>query len=131
MTPFSKKALLLSLTGLLLGCAAADSAEPSADEAQPVVQEASQALTSPGYGSVAWEELSPAPPGGALSNLKANLPLLQGRGVALVLHWPSTKLSDAARWDIVSDARARGIPVYPWLTLPNGSDADNAPGSAN
>jgi len=123
--------MLVAVASTALGCAGADSSQIGPENDEGDLQVSSQALTSPGFGSVAWEELTPTPAGGTLANLKASLPLLQGRDIALVLHWPSTKLADAARWDIVNDARARGIRVFPWVTLPNGSAADNLPGASN
>jgi hypothetical protein len=75
---------------------------------------AAQALSATGYGSVAWEELD----GATLAELRANLPHLQGRDIALVLHWKAENLDDRARWDVVHDAVDRGIQVIPWLTLP-------------
>lgn len=73
-----------------------------------------QGLSATGYGSVAWEELD----GATLAELKSNLHHLAGRDIALVLHWKAENIDDPARWEVVHDAVSRGIPVQPWLTLP-------------
>ncbi|MFM2416485.1 MAG: hypothetical protein RL385_1208 [Pseudomonadota bacterium] len=85
-------------------------------------------LDSPGYGSVAFEELedsrlSDIAPGGP------HLHLLADRGLQLGLHWKSELLDDAARFAIVEAARGLGVKVHVWLTLPEGSADDHAPGS--
>jgi hypothetical protein len=122
-----------SLIGALwLGVAALHGCAPELDQAEPAeeqVEESSQALlSSPGFGVVAWEELVP---GGTIAELRANLGLLEGRGIVLQLHWKGENLDDAARWSLVQEARSRGIEVWPWLTLPDGTTADNVPGAAN
>jgi hypothetical protein len=87
---------------------------------------------SPGYGGVAFEELSANPPvGQRIQDAKDKLVLLQGRGIGVALHWKSDNLNDPARWSFVTEAVRLGIQVYPWLTLPEGTEADEVPGSPN
>jgi len=88
-----------------------------------------QAPGTPGFGSVAYEELDPLPEGGSLEDLTASLDRLQGLGVALMLHWTSEDIHDPRRWQVVAAAHARGIEVRPVLTLPEGSEADEDPAS--
>lgn len=121
-------ALVASMSGLIGGHT--DWSSGSVAPKDTVSTSKFQALTSPGYGTVAWEELGNVAPY-RLQDLKAQLGLLQGRGIALVLHWPSNDLDNPERWAVVADARSRGIPVYPWLTLPEGSAEDNLPSSPN
>jgi hypothetical protein len=85
-------------------------------------------LSSPGYGSVAFEELEDS----RLSDLAPGSPQLQllaDHGVQLGLHWKSELLEDAARFAIVEATGRLGVQVYVWLTLPEGSAEDHAPGS--
>lgn len=84
---------------------------------------------APAFGTVAFEELDPVPPGGSLDDLQRALPELSGRGIALGLHWKSERIDDPLRWRIVDEAIARGIAVHPVLTLPEGREEDEQPGS--
>jgi hypothetical protein len=115
----------ISLFGAMSGCAADVETSP-----EPVAASAN-ALSTAGYSSVAFEELTTAsgePVAGAtLADLANHLDLLKGRGIALVLHWKAETIDDPQRWDIVDAALARGIPVWPWLTLPE--DNPNDPSS--
>ena len=115
------RSLALALSLALPACSEPGPAETS--------QSFSQALpgANPGFGNVAYEELSPLPPGGSLTDLERSLAALQGRGISLGLHWRSDNLQDAHRWQIVAAATARGIEVRPVLTLPEGSEADENP----
>lgn len=97
--------LMLGLLAVISGCAAPRDAD---------VALKTEALSTSGYSNVAWEELD----GASIAELRTQLPLLQGRGIALVLQWKADNLDDAERWELVFDALDRGIPVYPWLTLP-------------
>jgi hypothetical protein len=103
---------LLAAVGLIGGCMA--SAEDIAGGDGEAVAVTTQALNTTGYGSVAWEELG----GATLQQLRDNLHLLEGRDIALVLHWKAENIDDQARWDLVHYAYSRGIAVQPWLTLP-------------
>jgi len=115
----------------------------SASEAGPDVQADAQQIAedagladagrfpmheSPGYGSVAFEEIEDS----RLADLSPGSPQLQllaGRGVNLTLHWKSELLDDPARFAIVEAAHGLGFQVYPWLTLPEGSAEDHMQGS--
>ncbi|MEY4581269.1 MAG: hypothetical protein RL701_5972 [Pseudomonadota bacterium] len=103
---------ILFRRALIVASAASISCLSESDVVEPALE--SEALTAAGFGSVAWEELD----GATVSQLKNQLPLLEGRGMALVLHWKAENLDDAERWTLVKAALARGIQVQPWLTLP-------------
>lgn len=73
--------------------------------------------------SGAWAEfMSPA-------DVRAALPLLEGRGVAVHMAWPAEEIGDAALSQIVRDAAEASVEVRPWLLL---AEADGYwPGSSN
>jgi hypothetical protein len=77
------------------------------------------ALSTTGYGAVAWEQLGDRSAVDQLAELKTQLPLLAGRDIALVLHWPSESVDLQERWEVVEEALRLGIRVVPWLTLPD------------
>ena len=115
-----------SLAVVLAFCASS-CAEPNASpHSAPTL---TQGGAEPVFGAVAFEEFQPAPPGGTMSELRRALPLLQAHGVALALHWKSDAMDDPQRWRVVDEALARGVPVYPVLTLPEGSERDEDPTS--
>lgn len=127
------KSLISLLSACVLGasCAAPESAE-AVNDTEIAEAQAKLGLPRPGYGMVAWEELaapagSPPLPNSTPSDLRANLSALAGTGVAVVLHWPAAFVDDPTRVDIVQKAKAQGTPVFPWLTLPEGSEAQNVP----
>jgi hypothetical protein len=79
-----------------------------------------------GYGVVAWEYFGTPEnlPTELAHVLQTQVPKLAQHGVALVLHWPSSELQNPAYWDFVHKTTNLGVPVYPWITLPetgNGS----------
>jgi hypothetical protein len=112
----------MSLFGALSGCAT------NVESAPEPVAASTYKLTTAGYSSVAFEELTTStgePVAGAtLADLANHLDLLQGRGIAIVLHWKAENIDDPQRWDVVDAALARGIPVWPWLTLPEDNPQD-------
>jgi hypothetical protein len=111
------RAFLIASLHVIAGCFATGDELDRLDELDSdngEVAVSAQALSATGYGSVAWEELD----GATLAELKSNLHHLAGRDIALVLHWKAENIDDPARWDVVHDAVSRGIPVQPWLTLP-------------
>ncbi len=71
----------------------------------------------------AWAEfMSP-------DDVRAALPLLEGRGVAVHMAWPAESIGDEALHRMVRDAAAAGVEVRPWLLL---AEADGYwPGSSN
>ena len=124
-----KHHLTVLATSLVLaaGCASSEDDELSTPPPAAELTTKTQALSPPGYGAVAWEEVPEV--GATLTSLSNNLTPLQGSGVALVLHWKAEQLDDAARWAVVTKARSMGIAVHPWLTLPLGTAADQQPGA--
>jgi hypothetical protein len=114
-------ALCLGLAAV--ACAAEVQDEPSARspaaEALDLSVQAQSLSSTSGYTALPWEVL-PDDPASSLANLRSNLWRLQGRNIALTLHWPSTSIDtwDQERWDLVQSAHGMGIPVYPWVTLP-------------
>jgi hypothetical protein len=114
---------------MALGAGCADSPSSAAggdDLADLAEQQQALSLPRPDYGDVAWEQFALA--GNTVSDLQANLPSLAGTGVSLTLHWPAANLNDAARLDLVRKAKAQGTVVIPWLTLEEGTAAQNTPG---
>ena len=107
-----RKVCLIAAFGWIGGCLA--SAEDIAGVEEEGVAVTTQALNTTGYGSVSWEDLG----GATLQQLRDNLHLLEGRDIALVLHWKAENIDDQARWELVHYAYSRGIAVQPWLTLP-------------
>jgi hypothetical protein len=107
---------LLTIAAALLaaGCLATPEDIAAIEQEEGAVAVHSEALSATGYGSVAWEELG----GATLAQLRNNLHHLEGRDIALVLHWKAENVDDPARWDLVKYALSRGIQVQPWLTLP-------------
>src|SRR5688500_10035400 len=91
-------ALATCLTLSAAGCAAPEDDPPSTQVPAPELATKTQALSPPGYGAVAWEEVPQT--GATLTSLSNNLTPLQGSGVALVLHWKAEQLDDAGRWAI-------------------------------
>lgn len=116
--------LSLTLSAMAAGCAEHDVTLVARARA-----EAPRAARPAGFGGVAYEEFDPPPPGGSLADLRAALPLLEGRGVAIGMHWKSERIDDSERFRIVEEAAARGIAVHPVLLLPEGSEADEDPAS--
>jgi hypothetical protein len=123
--------------GLAAGACASDVEDAafsgaSASDQLGELGEQAQALSSTsGFTSVAWEVL-PSDSASSLSNLRDNLWRLQGRNIAVGLHWPSSSLDswDQARWDLVQYAHDIGVPLYLWLTLPEAvTTADKTPGT--
>lgn len=118
---------LLCQVGLL--CAACGGQDAlSSDETGSA---SASAVASPGYGSVAFEELTPTPAGGTIADAISRLSWLQGRGVAVTLHWKAENINDPERWRFVAEAKRLGIRVHPWLTLPEGRPEDEDPRSPN
>jgi hypothetical protein len=118
---------LLQLLALGAGCAdTALSSDATSDDPLDVAEK-HEALTlpRPDFGDVAWEQF--ALPGNTPNDLLANLPALAGTGVSVTLHWPAANINDATRLDIVRKARAQGTLIIPWLTLEEGSAAQNVP----
>jgi hypothetical protein len=138
-----KNQLAITLLGLAAfgsGCAspAVDDAESAPPHVDQIAAYDQALLSRPGFGQVAWEELLPPPGSGAtqppentIAALSQKLPELAGTGVALVLHWRAANLNDTARINLVKKARAQGTPVHPWLTLEEGTAAQNEPGHAD
>lgn len=133
------KSLLATLCFALCttGCEAPPDDPGSASDAPSPLHERSDALSlaRPGYGAVAWEELlpspgsnTPQPANNTPGDLLRNLPSLAGTGVTLVMHWRAANINDATRVEIVRRARAQGTKVAPWLTLDEGTAAQNQPG---
>lgn len=114
--------LLLSAAGLRAGCAEHDADLVGRARARPLTRPA-------GFGGVAYEEFEPASEGGSLADLRRVLPVLAERGVSLSLHWKAERIDDPERFEIVQEAQARGIAVYPVLLLPEGSEVDEDPAS--
>jgi hypothetical protein len=111
---------------------AAMSCGDAGEVGKPVAQTQQAILSDVGYSNVSWEQFgSPPPAGDDLASLKSKLPLLAQHGLTLTLHWPADQLQDPAHWDLVQTAAALGVPVYPWITLPDGEGDDNTPGSQN
>jgi hypothetical protein len=120
--------VLLHLVALGVGCADSPSSPEANSDDTLELAETQQALSlpRPDYGDVGWEQFSL--PGNAPSDLLTNLPALAGTGVSVTLHWPAANLNDATRLDIVKKAKAQGTLVLPWITLDEGSAAQNTPG---
>lgn len=127
---------LLNFCVLSASCVAVPMGSDAANDDTLAIGETHDALTlaRPGYATVAWEELLPPadsgiprPPNNTPSHLRTNLPALAGTGVAVVLHWPAASINDATRLDIVRKAKAQGTLIAPWLTLEEGSVAQNVP----
>jgi hypothetical protein len=118
----------MGLLGAMSGCATNVESTP-----EPVAASTDSLTTAP-YSSIAFEELTTSTgepvPGATLADLANNLDLLTGRGVAIVLHWKAENIDDLQRWDVVDAALARGIPVWPWLTLPEDDPNDTSSYSA-
>ena len=107
MKPRIRQLPLLAAAFAVSGCAAATD-EPS----EPTVQAQVSALSTTGYGAVAWEQLGNRSAVDQLAELKTQLPLLAGRDIALVLHWPSESLDLQERWEVVEEALRLGIRAY-------------------
>ncbi len=60
---------------------------------------------------------------------RAAFPLLHPHGVALNMAWPSVKAEDAELYELARAGEAEGVPVRPWLLLPE--DEGYWPGSTN
>ncbi|MET0385613.1 MAG: hypothetical protein ABW321_06625 [Polyangiales bacterium] len=106
--PHSRNSFVYVVAALTLAGVACQTNEPH------TLAQRQNALSTTGYGAVAWEETD----GATVTSLQDQLPLLEGRGIALALHWHAHVIDDPARWALVDAALARGIQVQPWLLLP-------------
>jgi hypothetical protein len=121
-----ERGLLTTFTLAALSCG------DSAGVGGPINQTRQAIVSDVGYSNVAWEQYgSPPAADNDIATLKTKLPLLAQHGLSLSMHWPADQLEDPERWDLVQAAAALGVPVYPWITLPDGGCDDNTPGNPN